>query len=99
VQLNAASVEANIAGTPEGNVAQQSQQGQAPPTSAGGGASASGMANGINTSQNEAATGSAGAGGGSTPTTSQPAKDPLAAATGQETRTSTAKVVIIVKVP
>ena len=32
VQLNAASVEANIAGTPEGNVAQQSQQGQAPPT-------------------------------------------------------------------
>jgi tetratricopeptide (TPR) repeat protein len=98
VQMSAATVEAGLTGTAEGAVAQRSQQGQAP-GSQGAGASANGVANGVNESRSEGATGSAGAGGGNTAPGSQPTRDPLAAATGQESRTSTAKVVIIVKVP
>jgi hypothetical protein len=96
-QLTTATVEANLAGTTEGAVAQQSQQGQASGSTAGT-ASATGVANTVNDSQSAGATGSAGASGGST-TASQPTRDPLASATGQESRTSTAKVVIIVKIP
>ena len=96
-QLTTATVEANLAGTTEGAVAQQSQQGQASGSTAGT-ASATGVANTVNDSQSAGATGSAGASGGST-AASQPARDPLASATGQESRTSTAKVVIIVKIP
>lgn len=99
VQLTAAVVEANLVGTPEGNVAQRSQQGQAPPSGSGGGASAGNVASGINASPTEGATGTAGAGGGSTPAGNQPTRDPLASATGQETRTSSAKVIIVIRVP
>jgi tetratricopeptide (TPR) repeat protein len=104
VVLTTAVVEANIAGTAEGSVAQRSQQGQAPPSSgaAAGETSASGMASGINSSQTEGATSSAGASGGATGATtagSQPSRDPLAAATGSESSTSSATVRIIIKVP
>jgi TolB-like protein len=103
VQLNATTMEANLAGTPEGTVADRATQGQAAPA-AGGGASASDVANSVNSSQNEGATASAGAAGGSTSSTagsggSQPDRDPLAAATGSESRTSSATVRIIVRIP
>lgn len=99
VQMSAATVEAGLTGTAEGAVAQRAQQGQAPPTGSGAGASASGMASGVNESRSEGATGSAGAGGGNKSPGNAPTRDPLASATGQESRTSTATVVIIVKVP
>ena len=99
MQMSAASVESNLAGTQEGTVAAQSQQGQAPASGTGTGeGSASNTANGLNGSQSANATNSAGASGGSTPG-SQPTQDPLAAATGSEAATSSAKVVIVVKLP
>jgi TolB-like protein len=99
MRMSAASVESNLAGTQEGAVASQSQQGQAPASGTGTGeGSATNTANGLNSSQSANATNSAGASGGSTPG-SQPTQDPLAAATGSETATSSAKVVIVVKLP
>jgi TolB-like protein/cytochrome c-type biogenesis protein CcmH/NrfG len=99
MQMSAASVESNLAGTQEGTVAAQSQQGQAPASGTGTGeGSASNTANGLNSSQSANATNSAGASGGSTPG-SQPTQDPLAAATGSEAATSSAKVVFVVKLP
>ena len=100
MQMSAATVESNLSGTQEGTVAAQSAQGQAPTSSTGSGeGSASNTANGLNSSQSANATNSAGASGGSTAQSNQPAQDPLAAATGSEAATSTAKVVIIVKLP
>lgn len=101
VQMSAVTLESNLAGTPEGSVAQASVQGQAPQSGSGSGeGSASSTANGLNTSQSQNATNSAGAGGGATQGgSSQPTQDPLAAATGSEAATSSAKVVIVVKLP
>jgi TolB-like protein len=100
MQMSAATVESNLSGTQEGTVATQSAQGQAPTSSTGSGeGSASNTANGLNSSQSANATNSAGASGGSTAQSNQPAQDPLAAATGSEAATSTAKVVIVVKLP
>jgi TolB-like protein len=88
-QLTAVSIEANVAGTPEETAAQQSTQ-----TSGDRGeSSAQSLANGLNPSQAGNATGGAGAG------VTRPDKDPLSAATGQETRTSAARVVIVVRLP
>jgi tetratricopeptide (TPR) repeat protein len=99
MQMSAASVESNLGGTQEGTVASQSQQGQAPASGTGSGeGSASNTANGLNSSQSANATNSAGASGASTPG-SQPTQDPLAAATGSEAATSSAKVIIVVKLP
>jgi tetratricopeptide (TPR) repeat protein len=99
MQMSAATVESSLSGTQEGTVATQSAQGQAPSSGTGSGeGSASNTANGLNSSQSANATNSAGASGGSTPG-SQPTQDPLAAATGSETATSSAKVVIVVKLP
>ena len=101
VQMSAVTLESNLVGTAEGNVAQASVQGQAPQSGSGSGeGSASSTANGLNTSQSQNATNSAGAGGGATQGgSSQPTQDPLAAATGSEAATSSAKVIFVVKLP
>jgi TolB-like protein len=99
VQMSAVTLESSLGGTQEGSVAQQSAQGQAPQSGSGSGeGSASNTANGLNTSQSSNATNSAGAGGGSTQG-SQPSQHPLATATGADAATSSAKVVIVVKLP
>ena len=90
-QLNAVTLEANIAGTPEEAAAQQSAQGN---VGAGGESSAQSVANTLNPSSAGTATGSAGVG-----ITQTPQRDPLSSATGQETRSSSARVVIVVTIP
>jgi hypothetical protein len=99
VQMSAASIETNIVGTAEANVAQQSVQGQAP-GSGGSGNGAGTMADQVNPSTAGGATSAAG-GGGSTGTGSgsTPNKDPVGAATGAESTAKTATVRIVVKVP
>lgn len=92
-QLTVVTLEANLAGTAEGAAADRSAQGNVP----GAGAaenSARNVAEGLNPSQAGNATGSAGAG-----TVTRPDKDPLSAATGQETRTSSARVTLVVRLP
>jgi hypothetical protein len=97
--VSPAVVEANLVGTPEGGVTQASLQGEAPKSNTGGDNGANNTANNLNPSNAGGATGGAGAGGGSTPNSTPPAKDPLAAATGNEGPAKTANVTIIVKVP
>lgn len=92
-QLTAATLEASLAGTPEQAAAQQSAQGTVPGTGSAGN-SAQNVADGLNPSQAGAATGTAGVGA-----VSQPAKDPLSAATGQETLTTSARVTLVVRLP
>jgi TolB-like protein len=96
VVMNAATVEANLVGTPEGSVAQQSAQGQAPTSSSSGDNGAGSTANNLNPSSAGGATGSAGSGGSAA---APPPKDPLAAATGSEGPAKNATVTIVVKVP
>jgi tetratricopeptide (TPR) repeat protein len=101
VNLTATSVEANLAGTPEGSVAQQSQQGNAPPAS--GNSSENSPRSQVENINSSAAGGAtAGAGAGSSTTTgqgSQPTRDPLSSATGSESGRSTTRVIVIVRVP
>ncbi len=92
--MTAVTIEANVAGTPEDLVAQQSAQGNAPGSSAAGENSAAGMANGLNPNQADNAIAGAGV-GASIP----PVKDAVAAATGGEGSTSLARVIIVVKIP
>jgi len=95
--INVVAIEANLAGTPEEQAAQQAQQGNAP---GGGGENApQNVANDLNGSQAAGATDNAGAGGGQTPAGSQPTRDPLASGVGSEARTGTGKVTIVVKIP
>jgi len=94
VVVTTAVVEANLNGTQEGNIARASQQGEAPPTNAGGDNSASNTANNVNPSNSGSTTGQA-----SGATTTAPQRDPLSAATGQESQPKNATVTIIVKVP
>ena len=92
-QLTAVTLDADLAGTPEEAAADQSAQGSVP----GAGRaenSARNVADGLNPSQASNATGAAGVG-----TVTRPDKDPLSAATGQETRTSSARVTIVIKLP
>lgn len=97
VSLTPTSVEANIAGTPEGNVAQQSQQGSAPSSS--GNASENSPRSQVDNINSSAAGGAtAGAGAGSS-STNQPTRDPLSSATGSESGRSTTRVIVIVRVP
>ena len=98
VSLSPASVEANIAGTPEGSVAAQSAQGSAPQSS--GNASENSprsQVESINSSAAGGATAAAGATGGSS--TGQPQRDPLSSATGSESGRSSTRVIVIVRVP
>ena len=98
--LTAASIESNIVGTAEANIAQKSVEGQAPQGNNTGGNGAGSMADGVNPSTAGGATSSAGgtgSGGGTTNTT--PDKDPVGAATGAESTAKTATVRIVIKVP
>ena len=97
VNLTATSVEANIAGTPEGNVAQQSQQGSAP-SSSGNTSENSPRAQVDNINSSAAGGATAGAGAGSS-SGGQPTRDPLSSATGSESGRSTTRVIVIVRVP
>ena len=97
VNLTATSVEANIAGTPEGNVAQQSQQGSAP-SSSGNASENSPRAQVDNINSSAAGGATAGAGAGSS-SGSQPTRDPLSSATGSESGRSSTRVIVIVRVP
>ena len=92
--LTVSVMEANLAGTPEGTVAQQATSGQ---STTGGQNSASNTADNLNPSNSGAATGSAT--GGGTTSSAPPPKDPLSSATGSETQPKNATVTIIVKVP
>ena len=94
VQLNAMVLEASVAGTPEDAVAKQSAQGSAPGSGGGGDNSSRNVAEGLNPSQASSATSGATSGNGV-----RPEKDPLASATGQETRASSARVIIVVRLP
>lgn len=101
VSLTANSVEANIAGTPEGSVAQQSQQGTAPQSSSNGSDnSPRSQVDNLNSSAAGGATAGAGAGSSSSSgQTNQPTRDPLSSATGSESGRSTTRVIVIVRVP
>lgn len=92
-QLTAVTLEANLAGTQEQAAADQSAQGVVPGGRVGEN-SAQNVANGLNPSQAGNATGSAGTG-----VVTRPDKDPLSAATGRETATSTARVTLTVRIP
>ena len=97
VSLTANAVEANIAGTPEGNVAQQSQQGSAP-SSSGNSSENSPRAQVDNINSSAAGGATAGAGTGSS-SGGQPARDPLSSATGSESGRTSTRVIVIVRVP
>lgn len=100
ISLTATSIEANIVGTPESNVAQKSAEGQAPPSPGSGGNGAGNLADGVNPSTAGGATSSAGGGGTSGSTGgSTPDKDPVGAATGAESTAKTATVRVVIKVP
>lgn len=100
VSLTANSVEANLAGTPEGTVAQQSQQGNAPATSGNGSEnSPRSQVDNINSSAAGGATAGAGTGSSTSGGGTQPTRDPLSSATGSESGRSTTRVLVIVRVP
>ena len=100
VSLNATTVEASLVGTPEGSVAQQSQQGNAPAASGNGSEnSPRSQVDNLNSSAAGGATAGAGTGSGTTGQGSQPARDPLSSATGSESGRSTTRVIVIVRVP
>lgn len=88
--LTPVALEANLAGTPEGNVAQHASSGAS-------GGSASNTANDLNPSNSGNATGSAT--GGGTTQSSPPPRDALSSATGQESQAKNATVTIVVKIP
>jgi TolB-like protein len=103
--LSVASMEANLAGTQEQNVATQANNGDAPPTESASSSenSPTNMAGNVNSSPsadatNSAGASSAGAGSGGGTSGSQPAKDAVAAGQGSEGAKS-AKVTIVVRVP
>ena len=94
--ITPAVVEANLAGTAEGQIVARSVAGEAPGSgaTAGGDNSAVNTANTLNPSSSGNATGVAGAG-----SPSAPQRDPLAAAVGSEGPTKNATVIIVVRVP
>lgn len=92
--VTAAAVEANLAGTPEGNAATASAQGQTATSTTAG--TATSTADNLNPSNSGNATGQA-AGGG--PTAKPPSNDPLSSATGGQSLPTNATVIIIVNLP
>lgn len=96
-QLNAVAVEASLAGTAEGAIAEQAARGEAS-TSGGAESTARSTANSLNPSLAGAATAAAGA-VERTVSTIAPTRDAVSAGVGAEQETSIAKVVIIVKLP
>jgi tetratricopeptide (TPR) repeat protein len=93
--LTTALIEANLAGTVEESIANQSASGDAPPADGGTGGTAGDMANGLNPSATQAAADAAGAGGGATPTVTTPARDPI----GIESGRKTANVTLVIRIP
>ncbi len=98
IQMSASSIETNLVGTAEANVAQKSVEGQAPASPGGGQNGAGTMADQVNPSAAGGATSAAG-GGSSGGGTGTPDKDPVGAATGAESTAKSATVRIVVKVP
>ena len=101
VTLNIASVEASTAGTPEGNVARQSEQGGAPAASGNPSEnSPRNQADNINQSSAGGATAGAGAGSSSGTTNSNSAnRDALSSATGSESGRSTTRLTVVIRLP
>ena len=101
VTLNIASVEASTTGTPEGNVARQSEQGGAPAASGNPSEnSPRNQADNINQSSAGGATAGAGAGSSSGTTNSNSAnRDALSAATGSESGRSTTRLTVVIRLP
>jgi TolB-like protein len=99
--MNVASVEASTAGTPEGSVARQAEQGGAPASSGNPSEnSPRNQADNINQSAAGGATAGAGAGSSSGTATSNTAtRDALSAATGSESGRSQARIVVIIRLP
>ncbi|HEX7939376.1 MAG TPA: CsgG/HfaB family protein, partial [Gemmatimonadaceae bacterium] len=100
--MTASVIETNIVGTSESNVAQKSQEGQAPQSNSGNGNGAGNLADQINPSVAGGATSSAGgsgSGGGGNSNNNTPDKDPVGAATGAESTAKSATVRIVVRVP
>ena len=97
VTLTAITIEQNIVGTTEENVANRSVQGEAPPADGGGTSenSAANVANNVNPSTPQAATNQAGSGGPATNTAAPPAKDPI----GNESASKNANVTIVIRIP
>jgi tetratricopeptide (TPR) repeat protein len=93
MQINVASIEANLTGTTEENIANRSQQGEAPPSSGEGGAND--VANTLNPSATQAAADQAGAGGAAVPSETTPVRDPA----GLESGKKSANVTIVIKLP
>ena len=101
VTMNVASVEASTAGTPEGNVARQSEQGGAPQSS-GNPSENSPRAQADNINQSSAGGATAGAGAGSssgTTSTNTATRDALSSATGSESGRSTTRLTVVVRLP
>ena len=96
-QLTVAAVEATLAGTPDGAIAEQAQQGDAGAGSAE--STAADAADGLNPSNAGSATATAGAGSTTVSTTPPPIKDPVAAGAGVEQSTSSARVTVTIKLP
>lgn len=96
--VTATTVETSLKGTSEGAVVASATQGSATTTGSTGGltSTAQNLAGDINPSPTGAATGGVTAGGGST---APGTKDPVAAGTGSDNPTSTAKVTIIIARP
>lgn len=98
--MTVASVEASTAGTPEGNVAQQSQQGSAPQSQGNPSEnSARNQADNINQSAAGGATAGAGAGSSSGTTSTQANRDALSSATGSESGRSQTRLTVIIRLP
>jgi TolB-like protein len=96
VTLTAITIEQNLAGTTEENVANRSVQGEAPPNGGtGSDNSATNVANGLNPSAPEAAASQGGTGGAANSNSPPPTKDPI----GNETASKSANVVIVIRIP
>jgi TolB-like protein/cytochrome c-type biogenesis protein CcmH/NrfG len=96
--LNAATIEANLTGTTEENVARRSAVGEVVATGAGdggGGNSARDVAETLNPSATQAAAEQAGARGAAAPIVSTPIRDPI----GNESGSNRATVTIIIRIP
>lgn len=94
MQMSATTIEAGLQGTPEGNIANLSAQGQAPSGSGGSDNGAGNLANNLNESTAGGATAGAG-GGGAAP----PPRDPVSAGVGAESSTRLVNIRIVVPIP
>ena len=98
--MTVANVEQSTAGTPEGNVAQQSAQGGAPPSTGNPSEnSPRNQADNINQSTAGGATAGAGAGSSSGTSSTTANRDALSSATGSESGRSTTRLTVVIRLP